>query len=84
MDLICTTCGEPWGMDHVIHECPEDFTRTHGVIEKCPACKYHKDNTPGGACVSKAKREIIAELGFLLGDDIDALATSIEDMGLDR
>ena len=27
MDLICLTCGEPWDIDTVLHEMPEDFER---------------------------------------------------------
>ena len=33
MDLICTCCGEPWDIYHVLHEEPEGFDRQGGRIQ---------------------------------------------------
>ena len=30
MDLLCTCCGEPWDIYHVLHEEPEEFDRRAG------------------------------------------------------
>ena len=81
MDLLCTNCGEPWDMDHVLHDSPEDFTRKGGVITHCPGCP--KDGSePKLDEKTKMKLEAAAEIGELLGDDIDGLAAMLEDFGL--
>ena len=80
MDLPCINCGEPWDMDYVLHEAPHEFTRTHGRIDRCPACR-----ATGRPSLSAAERErliAVAELANILGDDIDGLAAELEDLGL--
>lgn len=80
MDLICTNCGEPWDVDHVLHESPEDFKRKGGVITYCPSCQYNKPEEMSEQ--QKLKLDAIEMIGDMLGDDIDGLAAEIEDMGL--
>lgn len=82
MDLVCTTCGEPWDMDYVLHEEPESFERVGGNITHCPCCETtsQEDISPQ----QREKLEIIENLAELLGDDIDGLAAEIEDLGLDK
>lgn len=81
MDIICTNCGEPWDIDHVLHDAPQDFTRKGGVITKCPCCP--KDGIePNLDEKTKLKLEAAAALGEILGDDIDGLACELEDLGL--
>ena len=80
MDLPCTNCGEPWDMDYVLHEAPHEFTRTHGRIDRCPACP-----ATGRPPLSAAEQERLyfaAELADMLGPDIDGLAAELEDNGL--
>lgn len=81
MDLVCTTCGEPWDLDYVLHDEPEGFTRQGVAIVACPCCKergHGKDLDP------KARERLSAarELGQLFGDDVDGYAAEIEDLGL--
>ena len=38
MDLICTCCGEPWDVYHVLHEDTTEFDRQGGLIRGCPCC----------------------------------------------
>jgi hypothetical protein len=38
MDILCTCCGEPWDVYHVLHESPEGFTRHGCLITACPCC----------------------------------------------
>ena len=79
MDLVCTTCGEPWSVDHVLHEAdPEDFAREGGLISRCPCCPEH-----GTAAMSRETRErlkTIAAVAPLFGDDLDGFAAFLEDM----
>ena len=80
MDLPCINCGEQFDMDYVLHEAPHEFTRTHGRIDRCPAC-------PATGCpsLSPAEQERLyfaAELADMLGPDIDGLAVELEDNGL--
>ena len=79
MDLVCTSCGEPWDMDYVLHDEPEGFERKGAAIVSCPCCKDRK--TP----LSKEEKERLSaarELGELFGDDVDGYAAQLEDMGL--
>lgn len=79
MDLVCTTCGEPWDIDHVLHDEPEEFVRDGAAIVSCPCCKQQKRT------LSKEEQEKLAaarELGQLLGDDVDGYAAELEDLGL--
>ena len=78
MDLICVNCGEPWSIDHVLHDAPHQFKRSGGVIRHCPCCSQKKALTEE----EKFKLESINALGELLGDDIDGLAAEIENFGL--
>ncbi len=79
MDIICTRCGEPWDVDYVRHEEPDEFERRGGVITVCPCCR----NKP--VKLSKETKERLAavrEIAGLLGDDIDGLAATLEDFDL--
>ena len=80
MDLLCTNCAEPWDMYYVLHEDPDAFTRTNGVITHCPCCKTRK--TKKLSPKDQFRTEATAALGDILGDDIDGLAASLEDFGL--
>jgi hypothetical protein len=79
MDLVCTRCGEPWDVDYVLHEEPLGFRRRGGRIDRCPVCP---EETPEHSPEERHRLIAIRELANLLGDDIDGLATSLEDFGL--
>ena len=76
MDLICTNCGEPWDMDTVLHDEPDDFKRRGAAIIQCPACKEN------GPAPKELREKLLAarEAGDLLGDDVDGYAAMLEDL----
>ena len=86
MDLVCTSCGEPWDLDHVLHEEPELFTRAGAAIVACPGCHPSGDPPQGDkrglSAEKRAKLAAARELGELLGDDVDGYAAELEDLGL--
>ena len=91
MDLVCTKCLEPWDMDYVLHECPEDFKKNEcGAIIECPNCEgetkksileYYGDDEKAIE-EHKTKSAMISATHDLLGDDVDGIASILEDEGL--
>ena len=79
MDLVCTRCGEPWDLYHVLHDEPEAFERENGVILRCPCCPAGE---PDLAPIERERLDAIRALGEMLGDDIDGLAGCLEDFDL--
>lgn len=80
MDLVCTCCGEPWHSDYVLHDEPDGFDRSGAMIRGCPVCRGKRP-----ADQSRQQRDrldTIAELAWLFGHDIDALAGCLDDFGL--
>jgi hypothetical protein len=79
MDLICSRCGEPWEIYYVLHEEPEAFEKKGGLIIRCPLCPANlKDVSKDGRY-----RGLMAEVAAdVLGDDVDAIASALEDFGL--
>jgi len=67
-------------MDYVLHEAPHEFTRTHGRIDRCPACP-----ATGRPQLSQDDRErlaMVATIADMCGSDLDSLAAKIEELGL--
>lgn len=79
MDLICTRCGEPWDMDHVLHEEPRAFKRHKACIYRCPACPVEPPELPPE---EHNRLEMVAAVAVIAGDDIDAAAAMFEDLNL--
>lgn len=79
MDLVCIRCGEPWDLDEVLHESPNDFRRAGALIGWCPACPTQE---PAHHAAEKERLARIATLAVVLGDDVDAVAAEIADNGL--
>ncbi len=79
MDLICTRCGEPWDLDHVLHEDPTGFDRTGGLIRHCPTCPTE---APQLDAEMRMKLGAVRAMAQLLGDDVDGLAAAIADSEL--
>lgn len=79
MDLVCIRCGEPWDMDYVLHDDPGAFKRRGGRIERCPCCPKE---TPRHSAKEQGRLETVAALADLLGDDVDGLAATLEDLEL--
>jgi len=79
MDLVCTRCGEPWHMDHVLHDEPEEFERQGGVILRCPCCSR---KTVKLSDEERRRLNTIQAIGEVLGDDLDGFAAALEDFDL--
>ncbi len=87
MDIVCTNCGEPWDVMHVLHEEPQSFTRNGSLIRKCPSCeenlRYREQNcTEKEIAKEKERLSMIEEVCEMLGDDIDGAASYLEDFKL--
>ena len=86
MDLYCTRCGEPWDTDTVLHDAePGEFDRVGntGKITMCPACRGTSDEELSKLLSDdeKGRNYTRSAMADLLGDDIDGLASTYEDMG---
>ena len=77
MDLICTCCGEPWDVDHVLHQEPDEFDRRGGLIRACPCC--HGIEPDGMTEERRSRLRAVAAVAELLGDDVDGLAATLDD-----
>ncbi len=80
MDMICINCGEPWDMEYVLHEAPQEFTRTHSRIDRCPACP--PTGRPALSHKDRERLDLIAHLADMCGDDIDGFVAELEDFEL--
>jgi hypothetical protein len=79
MDLICTRCGEPWDLYHVLHENPAGFDREGGLIRRCPTCPAEEPKLDPH---TRAKLAAVRAMAQLMGDDVDGLAAAIADSEL--
>ena len=80
MDIICTCCGEPYHIDHVLHDDPGAFERQDCLITACPTCNGRKP-----ARLNRRTRDqlrALADAAKLFGDDLDGFACFLEDMQL--
>ena len=76
--MLCTCCGEPWDIDHVLHEEPEEFNREGGLIRACPCCHgIRPKELPEEICESL---ELAASIAELCGDDVDGAAAMQDDL----
>jgi hypothetical protein len=79
MNLICTNCGEPWDLYHVLHEAePQDIKRQGGLIRHCPCCDKRDKAPPTPS--QQYRLHAIAEAACLFGDDVDGLACFLDDL----
>ena len=78
MDLICTCCGEPWAVDHVLHQEPDGFDRQGGLIRSCPCC--HGTPPKGMTEERRSRLQAVAAAAQLLGDDVDGVAALLDDL----
>jgi len=88
MDLLCSRCGEPWDVcciteDKQLPEDEREFTLDGSAILRCPSCENLPDSDPR---IQRASESFelagLAEVGSILGDDVDGMASFIDDMGL--
>lgn len=90
-DLICTNCAEPWEMDFVLYEEPEEFKRIGGMITHCPCCppKVFRTQPDGSILLTarpenlspedKTRIEVAKTLGLVLRSDIDAYVSMLQE-----
>ena len=75
MDIYCKRCGEPWGLYGVEHgDMTDEERRRFWRGEGCPSCY--------GKLVEKPpfRGQLTAALHEALGDDLDGLASELEDV----
>ena len=80
MDVLCERCGEPWDTDYVRHDMTQHEQDKFWAGNGCPCC--HEDETP--ALTGRKLEATIAQKAMhdVLGDDLDGLASTMEDLGL--
>jgi hypothetical protein len=88
MDVHCCNCGEPWDQYYLRHELPKSaeeiedegwqFGRNRLVVLHCPCCPKDGSGLPNAS----ERAAITKELAELLGEDVDGLASTLEDFGL--
>ena len=78
MDILCIRCGENWDRMALTDEFTPEETARFRKGEGCPSC-YGKDvETPANAFECEAQ----AAMAEVLGDDLDGLASMMDDFGL--
>jgi hypothetical protein len=83
MDIKCHKCREPWDMDS-LHDLVSEGTYPN-FDEAYEAFKQNGCEVFGtshGELMSPGEQDMYAELAFTLGDDVDGLASMLEDFGL--
>jgi len=77
MDLYCTTCGEPHEID-CLHD-PDEYGLTveDSRIVKCSCCERHRKR----GFPLKREAAMASAMHDIMGDDIDGIASMMEDMG---
>ena len=80
MDVICTCCGEPWDIYHVLHEEPQEFDREGALIKGCPCCHGREPEHLNRR--TRNQLRALADAARLFGEDLDGLAAFLEDMQL--
>lgn len=93
MDIYCPVCGEPWEVDTLHDELSrrlngrsvtdEYYTRQFRLLQRDFAVKgcveLGSQHAPTIAEQDKARAELSAEMFALLGDDIDGVASAMDD-----
>ena len=81
MEIYCVKCGEPWDNDS-LHEIAYELDSTYAAMAK--EFRERGCNLFGEAewCTSNGDRESREAIYDLLGDDMDAASSMIEDFSL--
>ncbi len=80
MDVICTCCGEPWDIYHVLQEEPQEFDREGALIQGCPCCHGREPEHLNRR--TRNHLRALADAARLFGEDLDGWAAFLEDMQL--
>jgi len=75
VDVYCPRCGEPWDLYYVQHEMTSEERRDFWNSKGCPCCinKEVKER-PDRALATAVLRDV-------LGDDVDGIAATLDDLG---
>jgi hypothetical protein len=78
MDIKCFACGEPWDIDEIYRAKRKgdpdfEFTKQGYAILACPSCINKPERQTEEYTLEKT------EVAYLLGDDLDGLASTMED-----
>ena len=73
-------CGEPWDLDTVLHDEPQEFARQGCLVHGCPCCR----TAPPPRLTDEQRDwlQAVAELAVQFGDDLDGFAAFLEDLQL--
>ena len=83
MDLLCQRCGEPWELDYIQHEMTPEEREMFHAGKFCPCCKGKSESSILVPAEETAMaRHIQRSIRDVFGDDLDALAAEMEDLGL--
>ena len=78
MQLICICCGKLWDVERVLREEPEKFNRCGALIRACPCCQGIEPD--GMTQAERIRLRAVAAIGAHLGDDLDRLAATLDDL----
>jgi len=88
MDIMCSKCMEPWELSHALEvkswgdaEELEDWVFNGKQIMACPCCK-HQEMPPQFSPEQEELKQASDMLHDLLGDDVDGIASELEDFKL--
>ena len=82
MDIICTNCGEPWDVYHILHDAPADFDRIGANIKNCPYCPCSNTEVRPRQTEELGRREAMEIIADMMGNDLDGAAAMWEDFEL--
>lgn len=78
MDLYCMLCGEPYDLFHVQDEMRYRERLDFKAGKGCPACDWGKK----APAEKPFRAQLASEIAILSGDDIDGLASDMEDAAM--
>jgi hypothetical protein len=76
MDLYCGNCAEPWELFYVTEELTEEENVKFRNGTWCQSCEGKPKELSKG---NKMRTEVSKMLGDMLGDDIDGIASDMDD-----
>lgn len=76
MDILCPICAEPWDQDTLHDVEGMSYRRAWSRFKKLGCETFGSKHGDGRA------PEGLAELYDLLGDDVDGVASTLDDLGL--
>lgn len=78
MDIRCVVCGEPWDIDELHDVRGLSFEQARQSFSRFGCEVFNTSHNPEG---DEDAADFSAALFDILGDDIDAIASELEDFG---